>query len=427
MDVKREFFDFVETATTPYHSVKAGVDLLRGAGFTVLDAAEDWQLAPGGKYAVVFQDLYLFAFTVGSKWTKGSGYRMAVSHGDSPCFRVKAAPCKKQGQYLFLNTEAYGGANLSSWTDRPLSIAGRVALRSDDPMQPKTELVDLRRAVALIPDVAVHLMAEHSEAKQKKSVKLPLMTVSCSEPMEEDYLRNRLAKELAVSAEDILDYELYVYHCAPCAVVGMEEEFVSGPRLDNLTSVYAVLRALADGARDNGVNVSIVFDGEEIGSRTKGGAFSNVTEVLMKKLYLALGLNEEEYLGEMLRGMLLSCDVAHAYHPMFASVYDDKNACYPNGGVCIKQSASQSYATDSAMGAMIRQLCESKGIPCQRFANHTDVRGGSTLANMVACLLGVKAADIGLALFAMHSAMETMGVKDEQHFVDFLTAFMSEE
>ena len=426
MDTKQSFFEFVQAATTPYHCARAGVELLQAAGFTLLESASDWEIKAGGKYAVVFQDLYLFAFTVGSDWTRGSGYRMAVSHGDTPGFRVKAAPCKKQGQYLFLNTEVYGGANLASWADRPLSLAGRVALRSADPMQPNMKLVDLRRPVAIIPDVAVHLVGEHSESKQKKSVKLPLLTVG-GENLEQDYLLHCLGKELNVKEEDILDYELYVYHCAPCTVVGMEEELVSAPRLDNLTSVYAVLRALADGERRSGVNVSVVFDGEEIGSRTKGGAFSAVTEVFMKKLYLALGLDEEQYLGEMLQGMLLSCDVAHAYHPMFASVYDDKNACYPNGGVCIKQSASQTYATDSTMGAMIRQLCESKGIPCQRFANHTDVRGGSTLANMVACLLGVKAADVGLALFAMHSAMETMGAKDEQYFVDFLTAFMSAE
>ena len=426
MDARNAFFTFVESATTPYHCAKAGVELLRAQGFTLLDSAADWEIKAGGKYVTVFQDLYLFAFTVGSDWTRGSGYRMAVSHGDTPGFRVKATPCKKQGNYLFLNAEVYGGPNLASWADRPLSLAGRVALRSDDPMQPNMKLVDLRRPVAIIPDVAVHLVSENSESKQKKSVKMPLLTVG-GENLEQDYLLHCLAKELDVKAEDILDYELYVYHCAPCAVVGMEEDLVSAPRLDNLTSVYAVLRALANGERRDGVNVSIVFDGEEIGSRTKGGAFSAVTEVFMKKLYLALGLSEEQYLGEMLRGMLLSCDVAHAYHPMFASAYDDKNACYPNGGVCIKQAASQTYATDSAMGAMIRQLCESKGIPCQRFANHTDVRGGSTLANMVACLLGVKAADVGLALLAMHSSMETMGAKDEQHFVDFLTAFMSAE
>ena len=427
MEKRKAFFDFVETAVTPYHCVAEGKRLLEAEGFTALDAAEQWQLRAGGKYVVSFQDLCLFAFTVGDEWKCGSGYRMAAAHGDSPCFRVKAAPCKRHGNYLFLNTEAYGGAILSSWAERPLSIAGRVALRSEDPMQPKMALVDLRRPVAMIPDVAIHLMAENNEAKQKKSVKLPLLTVGCGEEMERAYLERCIAAELQVSEEDILDYELYVYHCAPCSVVGMEGDMVAAPRLDNLTSSYAVLRALADGTRHDGVNVGVIFDAEEVGSRTKGGALSSVTEMLMKKIYLALGLNEEQYLGEMMRGTLLSCDVAHAFHPLFASVYDEKCSCRPNGGVCIKQSASQSYATDSALTAMIRQLCESKGIPYQRFANNTDVRGGGTLANMAACVLGVKAADIGVALFAMHSAMEIMGAKDEEYFTDFLTAFMGAE
>lgn len=427
MDQLKQFFNFVEASPTPYHCVRSAAALLDEAGFTALDAEADWTVVPGGKYYTTFQGLCLFTFTVGEDWRVGAGYHMAAAHGDAPCLRIKAAPNRKMGNYLFLNTEGYGGAILSSWTDRPLSIAGRVALRSADPLRPEMRLVDFGRPVALIPDVAPHLVQESSDSKQKRSVKLPLLTLDCREEMSGSYLENCLAKEMGVSAEDILDYELYLYHCAPCAVVGMEGDMVSGPRLDNLTSSYAVVRALADGARKHSVNVGVIFDAEEIGSRTKAGACSAATELLLKKLYFALGLTEAQCLSEMLRGTLLSCDVAHAFHPLFASSYDDRNACWPNRGICIKQAASQSYATDSAMGAMIRQLCDARGIPCQKFANHTDVRGGGTLANLVSCVLGVKAADIGVPLLAMHSAMETMGSKDEQHLVDLLTAFMSAE
>ena len=427
MDHLRPFFDFVEASPTPYHCVKNAAALLDGAGFTALSPEGEWELWPGGKYYTVFQELCLFAFTVGEQWQVGSGYHMAAAHGDNPCLRIKASPNKKMGSSLFLNTEVYGGPILSSWADRPLAIAGRVALRSADPLRPEMRLVDFKRPVAIIPDVAPHLVQENNESRQKRSQKLPLLTVDCGEQMDDLYLERCVAKELGVEAEDILDYELYVYHCAPCAVIGMESDLICGPRLDDLTSAYAVVRSLADGSRSAGINIGVIFDAEEIGSRTKGGAFSGVTEILLKKMYYALGLSEAQCFNEMLRGTFLSCDVAHAFHPMYPSAYDDRNACHLNRGVCIKQAASQSYATDSAMGGMIRQLCEANSIPLQKFANHTDVRGGGTLANIVACALGVKAADIGVPLFAMHSAMETMGIRDEQHLVDLLTVFMSAE
>ena len=414
----------IEKATSPFHTVKAVKERLKEHGFVELAMDNAWQLYKGGKYVLEQYQSTLFAWTVGTEYNRGESLRMAAAHGDFPGFCIKPNPDMEKDGYVLVNTECYGGVILNSWCDRPLSAAGRVVLKSEDAFRPEVRLVDLRKPVCIIPNLAIHLNREVNKGVElkKQTHMLPLI----GQAGECGGFVAYLAKEIGIAEETILDYELYLYNVDEPQNVGMSEEFYSAPRLDDLTAVSAITEGLLEGQRNNGINLIAVFDHEEVGSRSKQGAGTQMLSHVLDKIYLSLGLTREDYYAALTNGMLLSVDVSQGYHPSYNEKYDPTNHNLLNHGFSIKRAASQSYATDSEAIGIVKQICRENGIAYQDFVNQSDVPGGSTLGAIATAFMPVRTVDIGVPILAMHSARETMGVKDQAGMAAFVGAFFSQ-
>lgn len=281
----QKFCEYLEKSVTPFHCVLNSEKILNQNGFCELNTESKWKLKKGGKYYWKFNDSYLFAFSVGTMWSEGQGFKLAAAHGDSPCFRIRSGKDKRMGQYVFLNTEGYGGANFTSWIDRPLSVAGRVCLKSKYDKKVDVRILDMERAIAIIPGLAVHFTKEDYEYQEKNSKRIPLFAITENTEMSDKMFEKMVADELEVEPEDILDYELYVYHYAKSEIIGMKEELLASPRLDNQTGTYGIIQAIAGTENETGISAAVIFDNEEVGNISKNGAFSRVTSTILKLIY----------------------------------------------------------------------------------------------------------------------------------------------
>lgn len=420
----KELLSFIKEAPTPYHTVAASARQLEKAGFTELKLGEIWQLEKGGRYYVKAFDSTLLAFALGQE---AGPLRMAAAHTDFPCFRLKPQPGIVKEGYGVLNVEKYGGMMLRTWLDRPLALAGKVALRSADPFKPKVRLVNFNRPLVTIPSLAIHMDREVNDEGKLNAQKdmLPLAAAG-GEELTAEFFHAWLAEELAVDMSDILSYELSAYPYEEGSLCGLREEFISSPRLDNLTSVLACLKGImaADTEKFTGLRLIALFDNEEVGSQTKQGAGSAVLLQVLERIYLALGKNREEMLVDIAAGFMLSVDVAHALHPNFMDKCDPSHKPVLGGGVVLKQAASQAYAGDTEAVAVVRGLCEAHKISWQHFVNRSDSRGGSTLGSIASALVPLRTMDIGVPLLAMHSARETMHSADQLSLVELLKKFL---
>jgi len=421
----RELLNFIKEAPTPYHTVAAASKRLNKAGFLELKLGEKWQLQSGGRYYVKAFDSTLLAFALGQE--KGP-LRIAAAHTDFPCFRLKPQPEITKEGYGVLNVEKYGGMMLRTWLDRPLALAGKAALRSADPFAPQVKLVDFNRPLFTIPSLAIHMDREVNDEGKLNAQKdmLPLATVG-GEEFTADFFHVWLAEQLKVEQEEILSYELSAYPYEEGSLCGLNEEFVSSPRLDNLTSVVACLQGLmaVDTAKMSGLRLTALFDNEEVGSQTKQGAGSAVLLQVLERIYLAMGKGREEMLADIAAGFMLSVDVAHALHPNFMDKCDPSHKPVLGGGVVLKQAASQSYAGDTEAVAVVRGLCEKNAILWQHFVNRSDSRGGSTLGSIASALVPLRTMDIGVPLLAMHSARELMHGSDQSALNKLIKEFLS--
>ena len=412
----------IKEGTSPFHVAAAIVKELQVAGFEPLVMNRPWQLGAGGKYYVEQYGSAVAAFTIGED-EQTEGFRIAAAHTDFPGLRVKQhAELIREG-YAQLNVEVYGGAILNTWLDRPLSAAGRVALKSDDVFHPQMRLIDLKRPVFIIPNLAIHLNREVNKGVELNRQKdlLPLAGMG-AEQMSDQFFRELLAKELHVEPEEILDYEIGLYNAEQPEYVGIHEEFLSAPRIDNLSGVQAILTGITEGSRD-GINVAAFFDHEEVGSRTKQGAGSMFLSMVLEKISLGLGQERLQFLHHLADSMFLSVDVGHAYHPNHGEKMDPTNHSILNQGFCIKEASSQSYATDSQAIAVIEQICRQEEIPYSKFFNRSDGSCGSTLGSIASSMVPVPTVDVGVPILAMHSARELMGRRDEQALSDMIRAY----
>ena len=417
-------FEFIEQSTSQFHTVEATKRQLLEKGFQELSLKTNWDLERGGRYFLIHHGTAIFAFTIGKDFCPEDGFRLAAAHGDFPGFRIKYHAEMENGGYLQLNTETYGGVILSTWLDRPLSVAGRVVLKSDEVFKPKVRLIDLKKPVLIIPNLAIHFNREMNKGVElRKQVEMiPFYGISSGEMTQGAFL-SYLAKELGVEKDDILDYELMIYNTDKPSVVGLFDEFISAPRLDNLCSTQAMIEGILEGNRDSGLNMMIVFDHEEIGSKTKQGAASTLLNTILEKIYLSLGLTGLDFSSAIEDSLMMSVDVSHAYNPNYAAKYDSTHRNIINHGFSIKEAASQSYATDSEAIGIVQQICEKEGISYQKFANHSDMAGGGTLGAISSAMLPIRTVDIGIPIWAMHSSRETMGVEDYKSLVAFMTAY----
>jgi len=420
-----KLLQFVESSTSPFHTVYEVKKQLQEADFEELELGQDWGIRKGGSYFVEGYGSTLFAFKVGKNYNFRNPFHIAGAHTDSPCLCIKQKPEMSSENYARLNVEVYGGPILNTWLDRPLSASGRIALKSDNLFKPEIRLVDLKRPIFIIPNLAIHLNREVNKGLElnKQTDMLPIIGMVEDMLNREQYFLNYIAEELDVKIDDILDYQMYIYNTDVGDVIGMNEEFISSPRLDDLTSVQAIVTALIDGDNDSTINVGAFFDNEEIGSRTKQGAASILFTLVMEKLLLSMGHDKSHYISTLEESLLLSVDVAHAIHPNQAAKSDPTNRAILNKGFCIKEASSQFYATDSEIIGIIQQICDYKNIPYQKIANRSDGTSGGTIGSIISALFPAKTIDIGVPLLSMHSSRELMGVKDQESLVALLTAF----
>lgn len=412
-------------SVSPYHCIKESKRQLDEASFHPLSLTKSWNLEAGCGYYIPVFDSSLIAFTIGENLGEAPSLRMEAAHTDWPCLKLKPSPEVTEGRYGKLNIEVYGGPILNTWLDRPLSMAGKVCIAGSSPFSPEVRFIDMKKPLLVIPNLAIHMNREVNDGiKLTPQVDmLPLLTVLTESLDKDHFFLNLLAEEAGCRPEDILDYEIYVYNLDACTTAGLNGQFFSAPRLDNLTSVQACLTAITSCFRDGGINAIALYDNEEVGSRTKQGALSAVTERILEKLFTSLGYGRETYLNAVMDGFLLSMDVAHAIHPNHKEKCDIKNQIFPGDGVAIKMAASQSYSTDASCVSVIESLCRSHQIPYKKFSNRSDLRGGSTLGALSSTLLAMKTTDIGVPILAMHSARELMGASDQQALVSLASEF----
>lgn len=428
-DTAENLVQLIQEGTSPFHVVQAAVRRLLDAGFEELKLGRDWSLNNGGKYFMVHHGSSLLAFTIGEHFTFRDSVRIAAAHTDFPGLRIKTRPEVEKEGYRQLNVEVYGGAILNTWLDRPLSAAGRVALRSDQAFYPRMRLVDLKKPLFTVPNVAIHLEKEINKGielnRQKDLLPLAGLAVETDGEKPEEFFLQALARELETEPEEILDFELGLYNTDTGDFLGLEEEFLSAPRLDDLTGVEAVLAGILEGSRERGINVAAFFDHEEVGSKTKQGAGSALLSAVLEKILLSFGRDRQQFLEVLSDGMLLSVDVGHAIHPNKADKSDITAKGILGKGLLIKENSGQAYATDCEAIAIIQQLCQEQEIPFQKVTNRSDVTGGSTLGPIASAMLPVRTVDIGVPLLAMHSARELMGTGDQVGLVRLLKGYFS--
>lgn len=415
MEQVERMLDFIDRSPSCYQAVENAERELEAAGFVRLMEEEKWELLHGGKYYVSRNGSSLIAFAIPEGEMKG--FHMIASHSDSPCFKVKENPeMTVEGHYVKLNVEKYGGMILSTWLDRPLSVAGRVVMAG-----PVVKNVAIEKDLLIIPNVAIHMNREMNKGVEYnvQTDMLPLYGMEDGgKPLHE-----LAARAAGIEAEEILGSDLFLYNREKGRIFGAEGEFICAPRLDDLECLYASLQAMLHGKPEHYANFMIAFDNEEVGSTTRQGAASTFLRDTLKRICEAFAMREGDYSRLLAGSFLISADNAHGVHPNHPEKADPTNRPYLNGGIVIKYHGSQKYTTDGVSAAIMKSICQRAGVPWQTYANRSDIAGGSTLGNLSAAQVPVNSVDIGLPQLAMHSAYETAGVKDVDYMIRAMECF----
>ena len=432
----KRLLSFLDASPVNFLAVKNIADTLAANGFRRIDPALPLgEVMSGDRFFVTKNDSSIYAFRIGNKPIADAGFHMICAHCDSPTFRIKPnAEMLTEGGIVKLNTEVYGGPIMSTWFDRPLTLAGRVIVRGEDVMQPETLLLHIKRPLLQISNLAIHFNRQVNDgvALSKQKDVLPLLGQITSQLETGNLLMNVILEELNSTiadcqfcAKDVLDFDLYLADATPACTFGVHNEFISSGRLDDLSMCYAGLEALIASDTTDTTQVLALFDNEETGSQTKQGAGSPFLAYMLKRIAMSQSHTEEAYYQAVERAFMISADNAHAWHPNYPEKYDPTNHPMLGGGPVIKFNAAQKYASDAVSAAVFAGLCEKAGVPCQRFVNHSDVAGGSTLGNILASSIPLRGVDMGNAILAMHSCRETGSVVDHEYCVKVFTEFFS--
>ena len=418
--LNRKLMDFLDHSVNAFFAVENMREILLKEGFHPLYEGEDWQLESGEKYFVTRNDSALIAFVLPKKPIKG--FQMMASHSDSPVFKVKTDPeIEVDKAYIQLNVEKYGGMICSPWLDRPLSVAGRVLLRTSKGVE--TRLLNIDRDLLIIPNLAIHMNREVNDGYKFNAQKDMLPLFSTEEG--KGGFRKIVAEALSVKEECILDWDLFLYNRQKATFLGAEEEFIGSGRLDDLQCAFASLQGILSAKPKDSVAVHCVYDNEEVGSGTKQGAGSTFLKDVLHRILAAFQGGEEEFIKALQNSFLISADNAHAVHPSHLDKADPVNRPYMNRGIVLKYSANQKYTTDAVSGAVFKSFCEKAKVPFQCFTNRSDMLGGSTLGNISNSQVALNTVDIGLAQLSMHSPFETAGVLDSYYLVEVAKLFYS--
>ena len=419
--------DFLNASPVNFWAVKNISNTLEDAGYRRIDPREPLgKVQPGDKLYVTKNDSSIYAFHIGRKSLAEGGFHMICAHCDSPTFRIKPnAEMLCEGGMIKLNTEVYGGPIMSTWFDRPLTIAGRVIVKGSDAFSPRTMLLHVKRPLLQISNLAIHFNRSVNDGVKlsKQKDMLPLLGMLTNKLEAGNLLLKVICTELSIDKNDILDFDLYLADATPACTFGVHEEFISSGRLDDLSMCYAGLEALIGTEESDTTKVLAIFDNEETGSQTKQGAGSPFLASILKRIAMSQSGSDEAFYQGVERAFMISADNAHGWHPNYSEKYDHTNHPLLGGGPVIKFNAAQKYASDAVSASVFAQICAEAGVPCQRFVNHSDVAGGSTLGNILASSLPLRGVDMGNPILAMHSCRETGSVIDHLYCVKAFSQF----
>ena len=427
----KQLLNFLDESPVNFLAVNNIVNQLEKSGYRRVDPRKPLgKVSTGDKIFVTKNDSSVYAFCIGKKPMAEVGFKMICAHSDSPTFRIKPhAEMLCEGGIVKLNTEVYGGPIMSTWFDRPLTLAGRVIVRGEDEYSPQTLLIHVRRPLLQISNLAIHFNRQVNDGVKlsKQKDMLPILGIINSQLEVGNLLMNVIMEEVnkqtMVKREDILDFDLYLADATPACTFGAHDELISSGRLDDLSMCFAGLEALLAAPEADHTKVLAIFDNEETGSQTKQGAGSPFLASILKRIAWAQSGTEEAFYQAVERSFMVSADNAHAWHPNYGEKYDPTNHPVLGGGPVIKFNAAQKYASDALSAAVFAEVCRKAEVPCQRFVNHSDVAGGSTLGNILASSIPLRGVDMGNAILAMHSCRETGSVNDHIYCVKAFTQF----
>jgi aspartyl aminopeptidase len=415
----QNLIDFISKSYSPFHVIANTKSMLNSAGFVELKENERFNIERGGKYYVSRNDSALIAFKIPQSF---SGYSVIASHTDSPSFKVKVNPeVVKDNKYTTLNVEGYGGMLCAPWFDRPLSIAGRVFVETENGVE--GQLINFDKDLVSIVNLAIHQNKDansgYKYSKQKDM--LPLFGLGSKK----GELNKLIAKQLNVEPSSILDGDLFLYNRMNGTIWGVDDELFSTPKLDDLGCAYSSIRALINEGDKNTISLIAMFDNEEVGSGTKQGALGDFLPTTIDRISYSLKLDVETQAIMKANSFMLSADNGHALHPNYMEKSDIVNHTVPGSGIVIKYAANQKYTTDAQSAATFKKILKDNNIPYQEFTNNSDVPGGSTLGNLSNQQYSLNTVDIGCAQLAMHSPYETGGTKDIFYMIKGMSAFLN--
>jgi aspartyl aminopeptidase len=417
----QDLLNFIDASPSPWHAVHSTAQRLSQQGYTQLQETEAWQLQAGSGYYVIRGGASIIAFVIGKQLLVDSGFRMVGAHTDSPGLRLKPNAADSSEGLIRIGVEVYGGPILATFTDRDLSIAGRVMVRSANGTE--THLVKFDEAIMRLPNLAIHMNREVNDKglKLNKQTELPLIFGEGQDGVKADQqFLNHIADKINVKATDILTFELNVFDTQKGVMWGANQEFIADSQLDNLASCHAALTALLNSSTPDSTCVCALFDHEEVGSESATGASGSFLADTITRISTAQKLDEEARLRALAKSFFISADMAHAYHPNHPSAYEPCHHVQVNKGPVIKTNANQRYSTNAESAARFITLCESAKVPYQQYAHRTDLGCGSTIGPIIASGLGVASVDVGSPMWAMHSIRESAGVLDQSYMIAVL-------
>ncbi|MGR9046982.1 MAG: M18 family aminopeptidase [Gammaproteobacteria bacterium] len=422
----QQLLDFIDASPSPWHVVRTLEQLLAAFAFDKLEETAPWTLEPGGRYYVVRDDSSIILFVMGRQPLTETGFKIIGAHTDSPGLRIKPNAASLVDGYVRLGVEVYGGPILATFTDRDLSLAGRVSYKTGDGI--KSALVDFKKPLIRLPNLAIHMNRNVNEEglKLNKQLELPLLLSTLTEQqLPPNYFTELLERAVDIRAEQLLSWELNVYDTQQGTFWGVDNEFYADSQLDNLASCHSGLMALLHESVLNADStlVCAFFDHEEIGSNTCKGADGSFLPDLLYRIALAAGVQGEGFQRSLAHSFLVSADMAHAYQPNFPAAYEPEHKVMVNKGPVIKVNANRRYASDSISEAMFAEWCEQAGVPYQKYSHHSDLPCGSTIGPMTSAQLGIRTVDVGNPMWAMHSVRESAGVLDHGYMIDALRCF----
>jgi aspartyl aminopeptidase len=409
-----DLLEFIDSSPTPFHAVEEMKNKLSAQGYSELKESDTWELISNGKYFLTRNDSSIIAFIVGTKTKDASGFKIIGAHTDSPNLKLKPNPAYDKSGYRQLGVEVYGGVLLTTWTDRDLSLAGRVIIKGKK--LPQSKLVRFDEPLLRIPQLAIHLNRDVNEkglTLNKQNHLPPIFSMAEKKGSPKDLLEKRVAQKLKCKPTDILNMELSLYDTQSGAIGGAEGDFIFSGRLDNLASCHAALQALIESkTKDSMTRVIAFYDHEEVGSDSAQGAGSPFLKDVLERLTLKSVNPRETFFRSMANSFFISADMAHAVHPNYSEKHDVKHMPTLNGGPVIKCNSNQRYATEGISSAWFEALCKKAGVPVQKFVVRSDLGCGSTIGPITAANLGIRTVDVGNPMLSMHSIREMAGAKD---------------